>query len=276
MQLLLLHCMHTEGIIDRIPMRCLQLSSCRAFQAQCSIRAPFSLYLMPGLFTRCPCSSKKRPPFRICGTPSATPDTADHGDKKLMLLSLPCKKSIPLTGGYQLQCSRGHNMNALEPNDRRPVVCRVCRAEDCPASVALQVGIAGPAQDKMKHLNGLDLRYEGSSHSLWLLSKGIEEAPGHWRGALQQQICQHHSRRQVVAADAHDACGEAQLLTPPLDCSGSCQPLDAQHHLAADESAQLCRRGCRWQSTLNTPAHKGRLSNAIQLVAKQQLLWVPP
>ena len=57
----LLHRMHTETH----SYRNYHIHSCRAFQAQCSIRAPFSLYLMPGLFTRCPCSSKKHPPFRI-------------------------------------------------------------------------------------------------------------------------------------------------------------------------------------------------------------------
>ena len=86
------------------------------------------------------------------------------------------------------------------------------------ASIAYQTGIASSIQDRTMHLNGFDLRHEGGSHSLWLLSNGIEEAPGHWRGALQQQICQHHPRRQVVAADACVTCREGQLLKPFLSC----------------------------------------------------------
>ena len=60
-QLQLLHYMHSETHSNGNS----HINSCRAFQAQCSIRAPFSLYLMPSAFTRCPYSSKKRPPFRI-------------------------------------------------------------------------------------------------------------------------------------------------------------------------------------------------------------------
>ena len=59
---------------------------------QKGIRTPFSWYLMPGAFTRRPCLSKKRPPFRIWGSPSATPDTAENGDRKLMLLLVPCRR----------------------------------------------------------------------------------------------------------------------------------------------------------------------------------------
>ena len=125
MQLHLLHCMHTRSNSYETPKRDLQLNSCSTFQAQCSIRAPFSLYLMPGLSTRWPCSSKKRPPFRICGAPSTTPDSADHGDKKLMLLPLPCIRSKSLTGS-PYNCSNQHNRHVLKQHDKRPVAGKLC------------------------------------------------------------------------------------------------------------------------------------------------------
>ena len=144
-------------------------------------------------------------------------------------------------------------MDFQKRKDSRHVVCRGYQTADS-ASKALQTGTASPIRDSTRRLDGLDLRHKGSCHSLWLLSQGVEEAPGHRRGALQQQICQHHPWRQVVAADAGDACRDAQLLTPPLNCSGICQPLDIQHQPAADTFVKFAAEGAWRQLVPDAPA----------------------
>ncbi len=162
-----------------------------------------------------------------------------------MLLSVPCKRNTSPAGKFQ-NCNNEHHMDSLQQDTRCPVLCRACQSENDTASIALQTGAACLVRRNTKHLDGLDLRNEGSCHSLGLLSQGVEEAPGQGRGALQQQICQHHPWRQVVAANAGDACREGHLLTLPLDCSDICRPLDVQDHAAADERISFAAEGGWW------------------------------